>query len=140
MKHKLSHWFIISSLILSFIILLVFLFWWIFPYKTSEQVQPYKVLSKTIKQGELLQYEIDYCKYTDKIPTVERQFVDGIIYAVPQGNAQIKEGCGKINNSIKIPHQLPPGNYYIQATVTFKMNPIRTISKVYITEKFNVIE
>lgn len=140
MKHKLTSWFIISSLVFSFVILLLFLFWWLFPYKTSEQLQPYKVINTTVKQGELLFYEIDYCKFTDKIPTVERQFVDGIIYSVPEGNAQLKEGCGKVTNSIKIPSQLPPGNYYIHATVTFKMNPIRVISNEYVTEQFDVVK
>lgn len=122
------------------VIWLVFMFWWIYPYKTSVQIQPYKVINKTVKQGDLLSYEMDYCKYTDVVPTVQRQFIDGIIYSVPADSAQLKKGCGIITNSIKIPATLPPGVYYIHATVSYQMNPIRNITNEYVTEKFSVVK
>lgn len=118
----------------------ILMFWAFFPYKTSIQKQPYEVSPKVVVQGELLTYEMDYCKYTDVIPTVERQFIDGIIYALPPGNAQLKSGCNTVMNTIQIPNALPPGHYYLQAIVSFKVNPIRTISNTYITEKFEVIK
>lgn len=139
MKRNNTHIFGLIGFLIVIFIWAVLMFWWLYPYKTSIQFQPYKVSEKVIKQGDLLRYEIDYCKYTNVIPRVERQFIDGIIYAVPQGNAQLKRGCGKVMNSIQIPNALPPGNYYVQMSVTFKMNPIRTITKVYVTEKFQVI-
>ena len=137
-KHKISHILACLGFCLIVIIWLVFMFWWIYPYKTSTQVQPYKVITHEVKQGELLKYEMEYCKYTTKIPTVERQFIDGIIYTVPQGNAQIKKGCGKIVNSILIPQALPIGTYYVHSTVSWKMNPVRIINQEFITEKFIV--
>lgn len=74
------------------------------------------------------------------MPLVQRQFIDGIIYSLPDSSAQLKRGCGKLTNSIRIPSSLPPGNYYLQASVSFKVNPIRTITNTYITEKFDVIK
>lgn len=138
MNHKTSHTIALIAFGMIVIIWLMFMFWAIYPYKTSTQVQPYKVINKEVKRGELLTYEMEYCKYTDKIPTVERQFIDGIIYAIPQGNAQIKKGCGTIINSIKIPNGLPAGTYYIHSTVKWTMNPIRIINQEFVTEQFTV--
>jgi len=140
MKKQLEH--ITLTLSMTFIVLmfLTLMFWWLFPYKTSTQTQPYIIISKEVKQGELLYYQMDYCKYTDIAPTVQRQFVDGIIYAVPASSAQLKRGCGTLTNSIKIPQSLPVGEYYIHTTVIYKMNPIRTIANEYVTEKFTVIK
>lgn len=138
-KHNIIHTLVLVAFAIIVFIWFIFMFWWIYPYKTSTQIQPYKVLNKEVKQGELLYYEMEYCKYTDTVPTVQRQFIDGIIYSIPTDSAQLKEGCGKLVNSIKIPNSLPVGAYYIHATVVYKMNPIRTITNEYVTEKFTVI-
>jgi len=140
MRKIIEHIIIILSLVSIVAMFCVFMFWWLYPYQTSTQKQPYEVLTKEIHQGEMMVYKIDYCKYTDKIPTVSRQFIDGIIYAVPQGNAQLKQGCGHATNSIRVPTSLPPGEYYVHATVVWQMNPIRTITKEYETEKFTVLK
>jgi hypothetical protein len=140
MKYKSTHIIALVSMIIIFIIFAIFMYWWVYPFKTSTQIQPYVVVNKEVKQGELLFYVMDYCKYTKVVPTVERQFIDGIIYNVPSSNAQIKYGCGKITNSIKVPSTLPAGIYYVHATVTYQINPIRTIVEEYKTEKFEVIK
>lgn len=139
-KYNYTHFFMGISFGIIVLIWLILMFWAFFPYKTSVQNQPYKVMNKIVKQGDILTYEMDYCKYTDVVPSVERQFIDGIIYALPPGNAQLKSGCRTVMNTIQIPHALPPGNYYLQAIVSFKVNPIRTIVNTYITEKFEVIK
>jgi len=139
-KQKISH---IAALIgfgMITIIWAIFMFWWVYPYKTTVNEQPYKLADTTIKRGELLQYEIDYCKYTDVTPTVHRQFIDGIIYSMPETTAQLKKGCGKFLNSVAVPENLPPGEYYLKVVVSFKMNPIRIITKTFVTEKFNIIK
>ena len=79
---NITHTLTYISLIFIVIVWAVLMFWWLYPYQTSTQVQPYKVLTPIVEQGEFLQYEIDYCKYINDVPTVDRQFVDGIIYAV----------------------------------------------------------
>lgn len=139
-REKIEHFILFASMLSIFAIMSLFLFWWLWPYKTADQVSPYKVLTKEVKQGELLMYEIEYCKYTDVIPTVQRQFIDGIVYTIPQGNVQIRKGCGKVINSIVVPAQLPPGEYYLSVRASFRMNPLRTIDKTTISEKFTVIK
>lgn len=138
-KYNYTHFLMGISFGIIVLIWLVLMFWAFFPYRTATQSQPYIVHDKVIKQGELLQYEMNYCKYTSVVPTVERQFIDGIIFALPPANAQLPKGCGKRLNSLEIPHALPPGQYYLQATVSYKVNPIRIITSVYRTEQFEVI-
>lgn len=139
-KHKTSHFLALIGFGMIVIIWVIFMFWSIYPYKTTVNKQPYKVINKVVKQGDLLLYEMDYCKYTNIIPTVHRQFIDGIIYSTPESTAQLKKGCGIIINSVRVPITLPPGDYYMKAVVTFQVNPIRTISKEFLTEQFKVIK
>lgn len=142
MRKKIEHIAIVTSMSIIVAIFLIFMFWWLFPYKTTDNEQPYKILNenKTVKQGDMLLYKMKYCKYTDLVPIVERQFIDGIIYSTPTASAQLQRGCGEITNSVKVPSTLPAGEYYIRAVVTFKVNPIREISKTFLTEKFKVIK
>lgn len=137
---NLTHALTYIALVFIVIVWAVLMFWWLFPYKTSTQTQPYKVLTPVVEQGGFIQYEIDYCKYTDRVPEVDRQFVDGIIYAVPRANVQIKKGCGLVVNSIKVPDNLPAAEYHLNARVRWRVNPIRTITEEYITEKFLVVD
>lgn len=140
MRKKIEHISIVISMTFIVAVFCLFMFWWLYPYKTTENRQPYKILNIAVKQGDLLLYEIDYCKYTDITPTVHRQFIDGIIYSTPESTAQLKRGCGKIINSVRVPSSLPVGRYYMKAVVTFKVNPIRIIEKEFITEQFEVIK
>lgn len=140
MRKKIEHISIMISMGIIVAVWFLLMFWWLYPYKTTSNIQPYKILNEEVRQGDLLLYKIDYCKYTNVTPTVNRQFIDGIIYSTPESTAQLKKGCGRFINSVKIPTTLPPGTYYMKATVTFKMNPIRIISKEFITEQFTVLK
>ncbi len=119
----------------------ILMVWYFYPYRTVEMTtaQPYKVLNNKVIQGGLLQYEVSYCKYTSVMPTVERSFVDGLIYITPSGSAQFGKGCRTSINTIYIPKSLPVGIYHIDASISFVMNPVRTITKHYQTEKFEVV-
>lgn len=139
MNSKFAHWFIIGSLIFSFIILVIFLFWWIYPYKTIEvSKQPYPVITPVVKQGEMMMYKIDYCKYTTAVATVSKTFVDGIVYAIPENSLNLPVGCDSRITSIVVPKSLPVGTYYLRILGTYKVNPIRTITNEYTTDKFEV--
>ena len=133
-----SHVIIIISLGLSFLLVLVFLFWWIYPYNLVTAKQPFEILTPVVQQGDVLLYKMDYCKKTDLVPTVNRQFVDGLIYTLPVGSSVLVKGCRVITNSIEVPKNLPPGIYYIQSTAQYQVNPIRTILYDYKTAKFEV--
>jgi hypothetical protein len=141
MIKKLEHFIIWSSMILIVSTFCLIMFWWLFPYKTVKIIeQPYLVSQKTIIQGDNLEYLINACNYTKKIPNVTKQFVDGIIYSTPEGAVYLPFGCHKTVVQVRVPKNLPPGEYVLKVFVAYEMNPIRTISSEYVTEKFTVIK
>ena len=140
-KRKITHILVLVAFAIIVFIWAIFMFWYIYPYKTTIiNEQPYIVSKKIIKQGEQLEYKIDACNYTDIIPKVTKQFVDGIVYSVPESAIKLPKGCHKTIVSVKVPKNLPPGDYKLKVFVSYQVNPIRTINSEYETEKFSVIK
>ena len=141
-KKELQYIAVVISMSFVVIIFLIFMFWWVYPYKTVEvKSQPYIVEQSPVKQGENLIYVVDYCKYTKVVPIVHKQFIDGIIYSVPESNVNLPIGCQKIRVSVRVPENLPPdANYRLKVHTAFQVNPIRIITNEYETEEFSVIK
>lgn len=139
-KEKIIHTLVYFAFGLIVLIWAIFMFWSFYPYKTIEQEQPYKLVNNVVKQGDIIQYEMVYCKYSKVNPIVNRQFIDGIIYAMPVASAQIQRGCGQMINSVEIPKSLPSGTYYMKVIVDYEVNPIRHIVHEFKTEQFTVIK
>lgn len=117
-------------------------FWAVYPYNFVKfNNTPYPVKDKTLYQGEYLEYTVDYCKYTDIEPeSVERDFVDGIIFKSIDARANIRPGCNVAKPKSIVPTTLPPGDYHLEITVTYRANPIRDITYTNKTETFTVLE
>ena len=133
-------WFAIIS---AMVLLFVYLFWQFYPYKTIKFNTPvYKVLNenKTVKQGGVLIYEIDYCKYTDQEPVVTKYYVDGIVYQTSPARGVVKKGCHVTQVYNDVPKALPPGEYNMKVLIDYSVNPIRDIFHTNFTEKFTVIK
>jgi len=99
-------------------------------------------LKESYKAGEVFDLEISYCKYLPLSARMTRQFIDGVIYTLPEiisGNAP--SGCGtNIAKDINIPLELTPGTYYYKQTMTYKVNPIREVVVEFQTPTFEVIK
>jgi len=96
--------------------------------------------SKTLKAGEYVTYRYDYCKYYDHPLSIQRDFVDGVIYKTEPGFAQLEPGCHVADVRVIIPDTLPAGEYKIRNITQVVINQLRTDTVLYETEKFNVIE
>ena len=129
------------SLGVSFIFVLLVLFWLIFPYEPlSINNHPYPVLNKEVKKGDVLLFEVDYCKLTDKKATITRRFIDSLLYVMPDITAVNEMGCRRQLVSEEIPQNLPAGEYVMDFYYTYKVNPIREVTVHARTQKFQVIE
>ena len=131
-------WFAIIS---AMVLLFVYLFWQFYPYKTIKFNTPvYKVLNenKTVKQGGVLVYEVDYCKYTDQEPIVTKYYVDGIIYQTSPARGVVKKGCHVTKVYNDVPVGLSPGDYIMKVLIDYSVNPIRDIFHINFTEQFTV--
>lgn len=132
----LSYLVIISAVTL----LSIFIYWMVFPYNPiTFSPQPIKVVNKEVKRGDYLVYEISFCKNTPIIPLITKTFIDGILYVTPQTVA-INNPLGCKSNLVQnyVPKALPPGEYVIEISYVYKMNPIRNINISVKTEKFIV--
>lgn len=127
------------------VMLIVILFWLLYPYKTIDTgPQPYQILGAaphSFVQGETFTYRYRYDKYTNQIPEVRKQFVDGLVFdASSFGPAIITgKGSGTAFAKVQIPDTLPPGEYFMRILVTYKVNPLRDVTHEYVTEKFTVV-
>lgn len=114
--------------------------WW--PFLTVDKSpMPMPVVKgyETVRQGGVVVYEYDFTKYTDVIPTVHRQFVDGIIFESADSTTHLAKGEGHIQVDVPIPLTLPPGHYRIRVYSDYRMNAFRTISSMDQTEDFTVL-
>lgn len=129
------------SLAISFVALVTFIFWKTYPYRPLEiNNHPYPVLTKEVKQGDVLIFEMNYCKHTDLKGTISRRFIDGLVYVTTNIDAHNETGCRKQIISEEIPHNLPAGEYVMDFYYTYQMNPVREITVHAHTQKFIVID
>jgi hypothetical protein len=137
--HKTLHiitWINLAIILVGFVLIG---YWGIYPFKTFEaNNQPYKIINKEIKAGELLQYEADYCRLTDVTANITRRFVNDLIYEMPSTVNQAPEGCYKDIITIKVPSELPPGKYNLSMIYVYSVSPLQKITRIAETEEFIV--
>lgn len=103
-------------------------------------IQPYKVLSKQVKQNQTIVYEVDACKYYDLISMVRRQIViNGVIYDLPLTQNNVSQGCGKTDIGVWIPDSLPTGHAYIELSIQYKINALRDETYYFKTQEFDIL-
>lgn len=121
-------------------LMIICIYWVVYPYKTVEFTKtPFPVKEKTTQRGGYVFYEVDFCKYTERLPQVSKTFVDGVLYTIPEAvGAKNPTGCHVNLVQTYIPKALVPGDYVIQINYKYKVNPLRTIEIYTETEKFKV--
>ena len=122
-------------------LMVLFLYWMIAPYKPIIfNNLPFKVMNKTVRQGKLLIYTADFCKYNHLVPVAKKSFVDGVIFSLPTEIVLAKDmGCKVMHFSLIIPETLPEGEYVLKITYRYQVNPIRTVDVLTETERFTVL-
>lgn len=130
------------TIILFIFIILLISFWGLWPYTPIKfNKLPLPVSTKTVKRGEVLRYETDFCKYSRTIPSVQKIFVDSITYNIVSPFVSSKQvGCADLDIGLEVPKALPVGNYHLQIIYNYKVNPIREITVVVESETFDVVQ
>lgn len=94
-----------------------------------------------IKEGETISTKIDYCVYKNVPSTTSRYFenVDDhrVFWLSTTEGAGTKVGCGSVvSNTFVIPESIPAGKYRLILNSTFRVNPLKIVTKQYQTEIF----
>ncbi len=141
MKHKFMYLVGIVTLLGALATILTVLVWSLYDYKPIKiNKEPMYVLTEEVKSGDVLIYQLDYCKFNDGDVSISRSFVDGIVFTTPTIKASNEMGCRIQNISILVPETLPNGRYYLKVDYTYKVNPIREVTVTSRTEEFTVVD
>lgn len=136
---KIVSWVTISAAI---ILLGILIYWYTYPYKPiTFDPLPLKIINKEVKGGAYVFYEVSFCKNSKIIPLITKTFIDGILYVTPQAVA-INNPIGCQTHTVQnyVPEALPPGEYVIEISYEYQMNPIRKINISIKTDTFSVIK
>lgn len=120
---------------------IVILFLTFYPVEVIKpNVQPYKVLTKTVVRGNPVTYIVDACKGIDAVSTVYRQFVlkGGSVLMVPPITNNVPKGCNQTTVSVDVPKDALPGTYYMTLDITYKINVFQDRTYHFRTEDFTV--
>ena len=115
----------------------------VLPVKTADIVEPIKVLNENniVQKGEKLKLELTFTKYTDVTPDVSRNLIcdDGTVYFVQSSIVGVARPIGTYTaiSLIDLPLEAPIDTpCKLEFNNKYEVNFIRTINKVWATEKF----
>ncbi|MBU0847061.1 hypothetical protein KKH23_07695 [Patescibacteria group bacterium] len=124
----------------AFIIALV-AYWMFYPYRLVEFETPMEVINSPVRRGEVVNYRLKFCKFTDLQPVISRRLINNFTIALPSLSPQSGKGCvDLISSSTIVPAHLPAGKYKLEMSSSYQVNPLRVITIPYETEEFDVIE
>lgn len=112
-----------------------------YPFKTvSFKTQPFPVLNQQpIKPSSVLEYEVDYCRYTQAPSKLTRTLTGPSLITLVADTATGEPGCRKTKvNNVIIPTYALHGTYYLKINVCYQVNPLRNICKQVRTQDFKV--
>ena len=129
--------------IIFFFVCLVILWWMFYPYNPLTIKEPMKILNegKTLKEGSVVELELEFTKRTRVKPLISTWVLDGVEYKLSEETASNPPG-----ETIKpIGFIFPKGlnvdgrKWRVKKECCYKMNPIREpICITYYSEEFTV--
>lgn len=119
-------------------------YWLFYPYNPVTFTFPKsRILNPNhqVHRGEPILLEVDATYERGGVPVqIDRRIVDDFVFYTTQTSIITTEGHTKYTQSaIAIPPYLPYGTYHELLFLTFKVNPIRSITVVRESEDFQVV-
>jgi len=138
---KMIHLAIYATLIISTSLILFLGYQFLWPVEVLKPiVQPYKVITKQVKQGGTLVYTVEACKLKNVSTLVVRRFVsERVVLYQPPESSNIRIGCLPVNIEVPVPKLASPGIWHLEIDVSYKVNPFRTKEYHLETEDFEII-
>lgn len=137
---KALNYFSIITLLSGFMLVGVYMYWTLYPYKILDVRSVYGVQTKTVKQGDMLVFKRNVEKLHNIDAEVNCSFVDGLVYNLPSRRSTTTVGYDNTTQAVIVPSTLPVGIYKYTCKLDFQVNPIRTVSYTITTDTFEVIK
>jgi len=105
---------------------------------------PEKLLTDKLsyRRGELVQVQLDYCKYRTVRGTATWQLVDGFSIAFASRDVSAAKGCRKIFVPVgNIPEFIPTSRvdkYHIEGITSYKLNGLNTVTYSLKSRSFKI--
>lgn len=145
--NKLKRWLNYTLILGGIAALIIYMYFVFYPFKTIvvkrafvNNPTPAGQDLPTVKAGTTLSYTVDYCKYTTKGSSVQRQIIsnaDAIPY--PPVTSIAKDGCHVVKIPLPISPITPPGVYKLRVSATYEVNALREITTNFETNNFRVL-
>lgn len=92
-----------------------------------------------LRAGELLKYEVDYCRYTRADSHIVRTLIGPTLVTIANTTGNSGLGCRRTTSStVVIPSYVPPGTYHINLHFCWQVTALHNICKTVSTENFTV--
>ena len=112
-----------------------------YPYETyTLHTSPMEVLNPVVKAGDCITIKVDATRHTNKPADVTLQLVNDSVILLPTMRSAMPAGPQDLEWKLRIPKYADAGHYKLISTLTFQMNPLRTISNRFETEMFEVVK
>jgi len=128
----------LGTLFIAWLIILHFAWLMLYPYEPLI-VNDVKIFNNTYSNGDIIIYEMDYCKNSDHSAEITKNFEDGIVFQLKSYTTNAPIGCHIRNATVEIPKTLPKGTYRLCVNARYNINFMRQINVKYVTPEFEVI-
>jgi len=161
---KYVYWFLLSTMGLTTALMVVVIFWLVYPYEVlTFNKQPFVVLNSDvdidtidldsiskqtdrpmayIQAGQPIPVIWDFCKNAQlKSSNFTVQLENSVIIGLPTTSAELKQGCYKVLvRSFSAPSFMQDGEVAkLVFNVEFRVNPVRTINYRFESENFVIV-
>ncbi|KKQ99011.1 MAG: hypothetical protein UT24_C0029G0023 [Candidatus Woesebacteria bacterium GW2011_GWB1_39_12] len=116
-----------------------YIIYFLLPIKVFEiQKEPAPILTKRVKMGDILQYNLQRVKFFDVPTEITYQFFDGVAYFIPYVFLTHQSvGVRNSNIGIQVP-AISPGKYRVRVTIRSILPLFKSITDTFITEEFEI--
>lgn len=113
----------------------------LYPFRTVEIFNaPVPVTNSPVLAGSVVEYKVDYCRYTDKPAQVTRTLVGKTVTTLVDFTSTASKGCKTVTvaNTI-IPNYVMSGPYHLEINACFNTTPLQSRCTKYNTQNFQVV-
>lgn len=140
MEHKYINYLSYSTIILSFILMIILFFTILYPFEiVTLNKNPFSIVTPTVKRGDYVEYELHFTKHLNIKPKATYYLIDGMVIRLYGEGVSRQVGENIVKGKKTIPDSIPPGKYRIQIDLEYEIVPWRKLYYSWQSEIFEII-